>query len=238
MDNLKEVLKEFGLTENEAEVYLVLLKSGNLTSSEITNKTQIHRMNIYSILEKLQEKGLISFALNGKRKYYEASRPETILELEDDRRGRIEKIIPQLNSQMNVSTNTQEALIYKDKKGIKTVLEEITKAKTEVYIFASGWGFKQNFPEYYDIWHSHLVLNKIKGKMLISNKFKDTEILKPWVCKFLPSEFIFPSTTLIFDDKVFVNVWGNPPLGILIKGKEVAESYRQYFDLLWKLAKS
>lgn len=237
MEKIKETLKEFGLTDNESEVYLILLKSGNLTSSQITDKAKIHRMNVYSIIERLQEKGLVSFVLIGKRKYYEASNPKTILKLEEEKKKRIESIIPELTSQINTSKPTQEALIYKDKKGIKAVLEEVTNSETEVYIFASGWGFNKNFPEYYTIWHNRLVLNKVKGKMLISSKFKDIEILKPWECRYLPNDFVFPSTTLIYENKIFINIWGTPPLGILIKGKEIAESYRKYFEILWKMTK-
>ena len=237
MEDIKETLSDFGLTGNESEVYLVLLRSGKLTSSQIADKTKIHRMNIYSILERLQEKGLVSFALVGKRKYYEASHPKTILELEEEKKKRIESIIPELTSQMDISKITQEALIYKDKKGIKAVLEEVTKSKTEVYIFASGWGFQRNFPEYYTSWHKRLASNNIKGRMLLSNNLKNIEILEPWKYRYLPSDFVFPSTTLIYEDKVFINIWGSPPLGILIKGKEVTESYRNYFEIMWKQAK-
>ena len=79
--------------------------------------------------------------------------------------------------------------------------------------------------------------NKINGRMLLSNTFRDLKILKPWVYRFLPSDFIFPSTTIVFDDKVFLNIWGTPPLGILIKGRDVSESYKNYFELLWNIAK-
>jgi sugar-specific transcriptional regulator TrmB len=195
-------------------------------------------MNVYSLLERLQEKGLISFALTGKRKFYEAASPKTLLAIEEERKDKIEQLIPQLNAQMNLSSVTQEAMIYKDKNGIKSALDEVTRAKTEVYIFASGWGFQKNFSDYYDVWHSRLVKNKIKGKMLLGNKFRDLKIQKPWVYKYLPSDFIFPSTTVVYDDKVLLNLWGTPPLGILIKGKEVSESYKRYFELLWKQAKN
>ena len=32
-------------------------------------------------------------------------------------------------------------------------------------------------------------------------------------------------------------VWGEEPIGILIISKKVSESYKNYFELLWKIAK-
>ena len=84
MSEIKQVLKEFGLTENEAEVYIILLRLGYASASEIAEKTQIHRINIYDILERLQERGLVSYSKAGKRKQYGAVDPKRILEMEKE----------------------------------------------------------------------------------------------------------------------------------------------------------
>ena len=233
----KSVLQEFGLTENEANVYLTLLRLGSATASEIAQKTNIHRINIYDILERLQERGLVSYVMVGKRKNYEATEPKRILEIEEDKIKNIKEILPELNSHRILAKSPQEATIYKDKKGIKNVLVEITKTKHPVYLFASGWGFHEMFPEYENIWYSHLKLNKVKIKALISSKFKKTKIQEPLNYRFLPSQFVFPSTTVVFGNKVFLIIWSAQPIGILIRGKEIAESYKQFFNILWKTAK-
>jgi HTH-type transcriptional regulator, sugar sensing transcriptional regulator len=236
MVEIKQVLKNFGLTENEAEVYLVLLKLGWATASEIAEKTQIHRINIYDILERLQERGLASFAISGKRKQYEAVNPKKILEIEEQRKEDIKNIIPELLKQRESGKDEQEAVIYKDKKGIRNILEEITKSKAEVLLFASGWGFSKYFSEYFDIWYGHLKANKVKMKTLMSNKAKNNNIPEVGEYKFLPSEFTFPSTTCVFEDKVLIIMWSEQSLAILITGEAASISYKEYFNLLWKLA--
>jgi len=94
MADTKEVLQKFGLTENEAQVYLILLRLGSATASEITQKSGIHRINVYDILERMQEKGLVSYVMIGKRKHYEAADPKRILEIEEERKKDIQSIIP------------------------------------------------------------------------------------------------------------------------------------------------
>ena len=59
----------------------------------------------------------------------------------------------------------------------------------------------------------------------------------PLEYRFLPSEFVFPSTTAVYEDKVFIIMWSAQPIGILIRGKEISDSYRKFFEILWKSSK-
>jgi len=236
MPEIKNILQELGLTEKESQVYLILL-SQNLTASEIAQKTDIHRINVYDILERLQEKGLISYAIKGKRKFYESTEPKKLLEDLDEKRNKLKEILPGLIEKKKALHEQQEAVIFKDKKGIKNILEEITNSKTEVLLFASAWGFKQNFPDYYDVWHERFNTNKVKIRTLISAKHKGMKVPKPLIYRFLPSEFQFPSTTCIYKDKVFMIMWSDQPIGILVTSKEVSSSYKHFFELLWGIAK-
>lgn len=238
MEDSKEVLRDFGLTENEVQIYLILLRLGSASASEITQKSKIHRINVYDILERLQEKGLVSYVMLGKRRHYEAVDPKKILELEEERKKKIEQILPELSAQRALGKAAQEATLFKDKRGIRTILEEITKSKTTVYLFASGWGFKENFPEYYGIWHARFKANKTKIRCLISGKFKkNLKVPEPLEYRYLPSEFVFPSTTIVYEDKVLIIMWSSQPVGVLIRGKEISDSYKHFFELLWKTAK-
>ncbi len=234
----KKVLHDFGLTDNEANIYLLLLKLGSATASEISQKTQVHRINVYDILEKLQNKGLVSYVIIGKRKNYEAVHPKKILDIEEERKESIKQILPGLIANRKLGKEPQEATIFKDKRGIKNILNEITKSKTGIDFFASGWGFEHYFGEdYADWWHAQFKINKIKIRCLMSSKFKKT-LKVPGVLKhrFLPTGFEFPSTTLMYEDKVLIIMWSEQPLAILIRGKEISDSYKQFFEMLWKVS--
>ena len=75
------MLEEFGLTETEEKVYLSLVKLGESPASEIIKKTQLHRTTIYDVLERLIEKGLISFVTKNKIKYYLTASPSKFEDL-------------------------------------------------------------------------------------------------------------------------------------------------------------
>ena len=68
MKDKEKVLEEIGFSKNEAKIYLVLLRLGMSPISEITEKTGIHRRNVYDSIERLAEKGLVGSIANENKK--------------------------------------------------------------------------------------------------------------------------------------------------------------------------
>lgn len=71
MDELTivEKIMEFGLTRQEAVIYVCLFKSGDLTGYEVAKQTGISRSNVYSALAGLVEKGA-AYVLEGNASKY------------------------------------------------------------------------------------------------------------------------------------------------------------------------
>jgi len=57
-ETIRKVLRDFGATEKEAEVYIFLAKHGALRSIEISKRIKAHKEEVYRILKSLQTKGL------------------------------------------------------------------------------------------------------------------------------------------------------------------------------------
>ena len=55
--------------------------------------------------------------------------------------------------------------------------------------------------------------------------------------RFLSKEFDNPAPAMIYGDEVAITVWSETPIVTLIRSKEVANRYKSYFNLLWKMAK-
>ncbi|MEM2130413.1 MAG: helix-turn-helix domain-containing protein [Candidatus Bathyarchaeia archaeon] len=65
----EKMLKDIGLTDNQAKVYLALLDEGPSKVSEITKTTKVTRPNLYPILERLQLLGIIEKILTTPARY-------------------------------------------------------------------------------------------------------------------------------------------------------------------------
>ena len=61
-----KILENIGLTDGEIKVYLALIKLGSSTSGPITDKSGVSRSKIYNILERLIQKGLVSYTIKEK----------------------------------------------------------------------------------------------------------------------------------------------------------------------------
>jgi sugar-specific transcriptional regulator TrmB len=59
-EDLVKKLAEFELTVNQAKVYLCIIQSGTVSVGKISKITKLHRQDIYKILPKIEEKGLIT----------------------------------------------------------------------------------------------------------------------------------------------------------------------------------
>ena len=70
------VLWNLGLTKNEIKIYLTLLDEGSSTAGIITEKTGIHRRNVYDSIERLIEKGIVGYIVVKGRKHFEAVDPK------------------------------------------------------------------------------------------------------------------------------------------------------------------
>lgn len=65
----KNILRDFGLTNKEADVYIFLAKYEVLTGGEISKQTKIARSLVYRILKSLQSKGLVEATLESPTRF-------------------------------------------------------------------------------------------------------------------------------------------------------------------------
>ena len=105
---IKSILKEIGLTEYEARIYLALLELGKATSGEILNKAELRTGKIYEILNSLKNKGLVSEIIESGVKKFSPADPNRVHNYLEEKKQQIikqeedfEKILPDLLSKIN-----------------------------------------------------------------------------------------------------------------------------------------
>lgn len=245
--DIKLVLEEIGLAGNEVKVYLALLELGSALAGEITKKSGVNRTNVYDALDRLIEKGLVSYVIMANRKYFQASSPERIVKFLDEREEDIKRkkelinsIIPELEIKRKLSKEEQEATIYKGKKGLKSIAEDILNTKKVLLVFGAEGKFVEFFTHYAEQWHMRRGKLKIRLKIIYNEKLRAKKSKAKFPLshiKFNKNLYETPATTWIYGDKVAIIVWSEQPLVTLIRSKEVAKSYRQFFNVLWNNSK-
>ena len=236
---LTDALKELGFEEKESNVYITLLKIGEVTATRISKETGIERTLIYYILQKLQEKGLVSYKLKNNVKYHNATDPQHILDSLNDKIGVCKDLLPELKK-LQSSTSEEEVIvnIYKGFQGLKAVMRDLFTGTKEILVLGEQGQFAKNYPEYGHVYLHLLKKNNIKERVIARTDFKGKiPGGEKSEYRYLPKASISPTTTVIYQNKIVISIWEKPTHNILIKSKKIAESYKAYFNQLWKQAK-
>ncbi|MEN9626067.1 MAG: hypothetical protein RL557_395 [archaeon] len=231
---MKEELKELGLTENECKVYLALIDHGPSLAGFISRRAGLHRRNVYDVTEMLIKKGLVGYILKNNWRYFEASDPRKIIEMMHEKESLLQPVIDQLSEKFNATKEKQETNFYKGKEGLKTVFEDQLQYKEILILGASIKAYE--ILQFYFIWYDKKrKQKKIRSRIITSDK-KIRKVPLAQI-KYLPEKYVSPVAVNIYGDKTAIILWAAEPLAIVIKNKEITEGYKNYFEILWKVAK-
>lgn len=93
-----KILCDFGLTLNQAKVYVTIVKLGSVQVGEIAKHAQVRREDIYRALPRLEELGLIEKSLGAPVKIHALPLEETLHMLIKRRQDEVSKKMSQLNA--------------------------------------------------------------------------------------------------------------------------------------------
>ena len=234
MKFMENELKQAGLTDNESKVYLALVDLGPSLAGQISRKIGLHRRTVYDTTEMLIKKGLIGYILQNNRRLFQASNPNRIIEIINEKQDILMPVIEQLQERYSESKEKQETNFYKGKEGLKTVFEDQLNSKEILILGASPKAYEvlQFYFKWYDKKRKE---RKIKVKIITTDK--KIEKIPLAEIRYLPKKYESPVAVNIYDNKTAIILWAKNPLAILIKEKEIAEGYRKYFELMWGMAK-
>ena len=242
-----EALKNFGLAEKEAKVYLCVLGLGEALASEISSKTNISRQLIYDLIKRLTEHGLVSSIIKDNKKYFRVAPPEQFYQILREKENGIEDVMTELKKIQNYEEHKKPKIeVYEGVEGMKTIMNDILRVeKKEIIVFGSSKSSFNVMPLFMENWHNRRIKQKLKARIIYNradetkkriDEFKDT--LKLMDVRFLLVEAITPTATLIYGNKIAFMVWlKDEPYATLIESKELKNSYAEYFEKIWKIAK-
>lgn len=245
----EKLLEEIGLTKGEVIVYLTLLKLGETTTGKIIEEAGISSGKIYEILDKLIRKGLVSYMVKEKTKYFQAASPNRILdylyEKEKDikkKEQELRKEIPFLLEMQKLKKKKYETHLFKGFKGMQTAIFEALAdltSKNEVLAMGIISSKKEQYNILWQKWHKERIKKKMLCKAIFSDKgteyynlFKKMKYTEVKVLK-----GITPSAIDIMGNNVLIFTYAEEPSCLFITNEEIASSFKTFFETLWKLAK-
>jgi HTH-type transcriptional regulator, sugar sensing transcriptional regulator len=228
----KEIIKALGLSDNESEVYLILLNMNEALASEIATKSRISRPHIYDTLEKLIDKGLASYVIKNNRRHYKPANPEVLIDFLKAKQNSLQEALPSLKKMYEPQKEKPIVEVYEGNEGLKNILNDVLREGKDI----SAWGPTSKWKDYVPIAIEKYLNERkklgFKARMLTS---KDSNILDFPLneYKYLSKEFSSPATTFLYGNKTCMVLWLETAISILIENKELSDSFRSYFEMMW-----
>jgi sugar-specific transcriptional regulator TrmB len=236
MPSESEILLELGLTQNEAKLYLLLVKGGQQKASQLSVQSSLQRRTVYDTLQQLEAKGLAGKAEVGGVQTFTPSPPSSLLSLLEEKRDSIEKILPSLSRIYESEDKTSVSVIY-GVAGMKTVLEDILALRADYCVYYGQLQIFDYLPKFFPIFNEKRKRLGIRARYMLldvplarerSKRIPEAEF------KFIDPSALSAGVWWTYADRLILYILQKEPITILIKNSDLAKTFRKNFDSMFE----
>ena len=237
---MEQELIKYGLSEKEAKLYLLCLKTGETTANRLIELSTLPRGTTYDILERLKIKGLISSIVKEKTTYYSANDPDILLKELEEKTTSVKRLIPKLKQLSKTIPKKLKIEVFEGLAGTKKILDDVLENAKEVFIMGDESKATQIIKHHPQNFKVGRMAKKIKIKNLLDNSSIARGIKENKYSEVRHTDKLKDSmNVLIIYNNVTANVIMQEPITIIkINSEEYTRTQRILFEELWKQAKN
>lgn len=238
MEHSISTLKDLGLSEPEAQIYLALIKLGGSVASVVAKETGLKRTTAYPILKALANKGFVTIYFRKNKRFYYAEKPHRVINYFSKKLEAFEQIIPLMESLEKKQTQSLGLRFIETKEELENFYRDILiEYKNKQYcIIGSASGWEGVDPPFFIQFRKDRGNAKIKTRLLLTADSRtinppESELLRDW--RYLPEKYTFKSTIDIYDDKILVSTPELSSLAVVIAVPAMVDIFKSVFEILW-----
>lgn len=246
---INNALLKLGFSDKESSVYLAALEQGKSTVLTLARLTGLSRGTVFDVVEKLKVLGFVNEAKQGKKRKIIAESPtgkfydwleERHNKLQTDQKI-IDTALPALKELEAISEFKPQVIIYRGEAGFHQVWDDIFRSKEKSFLSIARI---ETFIKFGGEEYLQIIQDKKKRLGFISRAINEDSV---WGRKMIatdarynrmtilaPKEFEFPSTEIIYGDKIAMFSTREENIILVIESKDFAQTHRAYFEMLWK----
>lgn len=234
-------MKDLGLSDNEAQVYLASLTTGPAPILEIAKTADMKRTTVYSVVEYLQSKGLMRIEMRDNHKMFVAEHPDKLESMLKLKKDVLLKSMPDFLDLYNLKSNEGFIKYYQGLEAVKNVYEGLirdVKPGDDYLIISDFTGWYNLDPEYFeDFWRRRARLD-IKTRMLLQDTSEArarryTQEQYHHKVKLLPTNTKLTTNLVITPQKVVVHQLTDPIFALVIENQSIIQMNQETFEIMW-----
>lgn len=240
-NQLLETLKDIGLDDNEARVYLAALSLGPSTVQKIARAAEVKRTTVYSDIESLQKKGLLHIESRGFKKSYVAESPDKLENVLELRKERFKSLLPEFSALYNLKGGESFVKYYEGLPAVKNVYESLVtdiKPHEKYFVISDLEKWYALDPEYFEDFRKRRAKLNIDIRMLLLDSEmarKDVQFQKNYnmKIKLLPQTSTLVTNMIVTPQRVAIHQLAAPVMAIVIENKSIIQMQQQLFEIIW-----
>ena len=251
-DNLNQLLMPFGLSLEEAVIYLHMAQKGFLSALAISRDLHIGRTKVYRILDKLIDKQLVEQKLDDMGMKFGAVDPvkleQLVIEKEHEVAGLRESlsvVVDRLKDIFPRPSQESKILYYTGVEGLKRVTYNSTKAREVLRIIERVNDMSDFLPEdFSEEVRMKFVENRTHIHQLTTHKkIEPFTHISVFIRKYSHMRYLDPKKLNVsFEQIIYNDVYamyrtdGEEIFCVEIYNPEMAMMQKQIFDFMWEHA--
>ncbi len=234
-------LQSLGLTEKQARVYCCLLENGELAAGKLSELTRIERRSVYDALQALEGKGLAGSVVKQGARLFSANPLDCLKSLVSEKQLVLGQIMPLLQKKQSRKIQSPSIMVYHGKEGLRSIHEDILKENKDYFVYGGGAQAALGLKNYFPLWTKRRVRQGLK----LNGIWIDTPEVRERVAnqnpllqaRFIPKQYFSNVVWWLYSNKIVLVLYRDEPLAVLIESEDFARTYRNFFKLMWKVAK-
>lgn len=238
----QDVLTRNGLSAKEAKLYLAVLEAGETTLSSAAKKADLKRSTVYSLVDELKEKGILSVTKRKGIKYVSALSPRLLIEKFQESTEMARTALPELMELAYASPVKPRIRFYDGIDGINQILFDAAGSKHD-YI---GFTDYDKMPKamYQFIRTKVAPLREKNGvtlRLIVPRNETNQQILQEYQHQVEHRMVDFPSRKnhieiLIYEGQKigFMSFKRDEMFGVVIDSQAIYQTLRDLFMVIWE----
>ena len=239
-DQLTAIVRNAGLTENEAKVYVASLSLGPTTVLAMSKAAGVKRTTIYDILMRLKEAGLVREEVFGLKTKYVSEPPERLQQFAHARAEALSRHMSELSSLFNLKGGESVIKYYEGLSAIKPLYTDILREirPGDFYYAISDvaeWlDLDRKFFENFLRERAKVRLDlRVLAKASVAAAKMPQLTLGSAQVKGIAGEAAFHTNVVIVPKRVIFHSLEEPMVALVVENPNIVMFQRTMFELMW-----
>ncbi len=235
------IFTQLGLTNNEAFVYVAALSIGSATVIELSEKSGIKRTTVYTVVDSLLSKGLISVEIKGLKRRFVAEHPSKLETVLESRKQLLSNTLQRYESTFTKRKGDSAIRYYQGLAGMKTAyidLLALLKPKDFYYAISNHRQWYSIDREFFQWFIEKRIPHRVMTKLLLvdSSETRDMQRFSKNFqqdIKLIPATLPLSTTMIVTPERVMIHQLVKPIMVIVIENQNIIQMQKEVFEMLW-----